>query len=285
MLDRFETVQVPGKPGTDPWMSHFMSQTWSIQGPDFESNTLANMSRLTKETMWPALPPIECDTALVVGAGPSLAKNLESLKKNGEDMFVLCTDRALPFLVNAGFKPYACTVLEATIESLYDIKSWWMNVDTEDIPLVTVPYADPDLFDLWKGPVYFINAFSQSKQLVRLAGKIQWKTGCPLSTVGNNVGVMSLLLAGQLLVRDGKKGGVGTIRLIGMDHCFQDVWPQVNICLKDINGTGVWLPWNFFIGQYEVRFLTSQYKTIGIRVENCTEGGILYGEDIVRGSL
>lgn len=272
-------------------MNHFIQQTWKLQGPDFANNVWSNMmlGRFRKETMWQAMPNIDTDTVVVVGAGPSLVRNINEMKNIPKEWPIVVTDRAYRQVHEAGIKPYAVTNLEATIETLPDIQKWWDGLP-KDIPLTTVSHADPCIQDLWgPGGVYWLNTYNQENALMRYARKIEWLTGSKPLLFGTNVGVTSIILAVNLLTADGlnvksKKRPMDVV-LLGYDHFYYKDNMQVNFNVNDINGKDGYLPWNFFIGQFETKVIAGVSKGMDVHIWNCSDGGIAYGGDIHRSSI
>lgn len=258
---------------TDEYMSHFRNQTWALQGPEMTQAMLTNMevhNAFTPDTMWSALPKVqEC---IIVGAGPSLKKNVKLLKGCGVPLIV--TDRALPTVweVVEPEEIYCVTNLESTSKVLWDIEKWWKGIPTEHLRLVIPTFCDPLLWrGIWKGKVSWVNVLFAHGDMNRMSERIQFASGSPGMTTGSNVGVMSFILAYNL--------GAKRIAFVGMDHCEPEP-PSVSemyLRVKDRNGEDAYLWWNFYIGQWELRYLSKLLVDEHKReIINCTEGGIIY---------
>jgi hypothetical protein len=89
----------------------------------------------------------------VVGAGPSLDKNVGDLKLVSERGVILCVDAALRFLLESGVKPEFCMMIDGS-EKMVDMVK---GCDTEGITLVCTPSACPAVVADWKGPRFFVN--------------------------------------------------------------------------------------------------------------------------------
>lgn len=276
----------------DEWMKHFLDATWKIQGPDFEANTFMNLSlgRIRKATSFLGLPPVDSDTAVVVGAGPSLEKDLPLVASLPKEWPLFVCDRALKMVLPYRDDPYGVCILEATLESIPFIQEWFAGIDTSRFRLLTVPYADPSLFEIWKGPYHVMNALMTSKNLLRFARKIEWLTGDKAMVLGSNVGVFATILASNVLTFSAlnpraSKPGFKNVVLLGMENVYYEDTRQVNLNVNDINGRDCFVPWNFFIGQFEMRLLAEEGLNRRIRVINCSEAGIVYSPNIVRMGL
>ncbi len=93
--------------------------------------------------------------AFIIGAGPSLEKNVEQLKripKNSRGKIIAC-DVALPFLYENNIIPDICFSLDSK-DIIWDMINS-KTVDTSEIILVCGIMASPLMTDGWKGPKYF----------------------------------------------------------------------------------------------------------------------------------
>lgn len=100
-------------------------------------------------------PDIKGMVVFIVGAGPSLKKNVEHLKlipKNGRGLIVAC-DVSLPYLYDNDITPDICFSLDSkdTIWKMINTR----NINTEDITLICGVMSSPLLTDSWKGPKQF----------------------------------------------------------------------------------------------------------------------------------
>lgn len=106
-------------------------------------------------------PPLLGMTAYVVGAGPSLRKNVAELKKVGKLGLVICVDAAFRYLVSQGVVPDYCVTIDADSRMLSMVE----GADTSKTTLVAQASASPNLVAYWKGPRYFLRATGGSKDL------------------------------------------------------------------------------------------------------------------------
>jgi hypothetical protein len=106
-------------------------------------------------------PPLLGMTAYVVGAGPSLRKNVAELKKVGKLGLVICVDAAFRYMMAQGVVPDYCVTLDADSRMLSMVE----GADTSKTTLVAQASASPNLVAAWKGPRYFLRATGGSKEL------------------------------------------------------------------------------------------------------------------------
>lgn len=93
---------------------------------------------------------------ILVGAGPSLDKNLKFLRwAAGKSMIIAC-DAALLTLLSEGITPNLVTVLDPQERILRFFK----GIDTYNIRLVAPTIVHPKILHYWKGPVLFYNKFA-----------------------------------------------------------------------------------------------------------------------------
>lgn len=75
-------------------------------------------------------------TALIVSAGPTLDKNIETIKKNRDKVIIFCVGTALKALVKNGITPDFLNVIE-----INDISGQVEGIDLSDINLILEPYT------------------------------------------------------------------------------------------------------------------------------------------------
>lgn len=93
---------------------------------------------------------------IVVGAGPSLDKNIRYLKKACEKAIILCCDAALKPLLSHGIVPNFVVVLDPQEE----IARFLSNVPQNGITLIVPTIVHPSILELWQGEILFFNKFA-----------------------------------------------------------------------------------------------------------------------------
>ena len=96
---------------------------------------------------------------LTVGAGESLEKNINEIKKNRDRLYILAADTALPALIHSGILPDAVVALEAQI---YNLRDFYDLSDNEKMTLFYDLSSHPRVHDFFNGPkIPFISRFSK----------------------------------------------------------------------------------------------------------------------------
>ncbi|MBI5184352.1 MAG: DUF115 domain-containing protein [Nitrospinae bacterium] len=143
---------------------------------------------------------------ILVGAGPSLDKNLKFLKWAAQRSIIVACDAALATLLSEGIKPNFVTVLDPQ-ESI--IRFFW-GIDTRGLRLVAPTIVHPKILRLWKGAVLFFNKFAPDIPVLTQIQKDAQHVG--VLTPGGSVLTISYDLAFQL--------GANPIIFIGQDLSF-----------------------------------------------------------------
>lgn len=91
--------------------------------------------------------------ALILGAGPSLDKNLDIIKKHNDKFVVIAADAALKPLIKAGIRVDYCT----SIERLNNYqRPFFEGLDRLETELVAFPVVLPSQFDLYPGNIRLV---------------------------------------------------------------------------------------------------------------------------------
>lgn len=88
-------------------------------------------------------------TAAVVGAGPSLDKDLPVLKANREKFIIYCADASVKPLLAAGITPDFTTSIERG--NIYQ-RPFWEKLPPIDTELVFFPVVHPEVLSIYPGP-------------------------------------------------------------------------------------------------------------------------------------
>lgn len=101
-------------------------------------------------------PKLKGLVAYVIGAGPSLDKNVEELKGISSRGIIVCIDANFEYLVNKGIIPEYCVSIDAS-DKIYDmIKS--VIKKTKNTILVCNTASNPKLIAAWKGSKFFFTS-------------------------------------------------------------------------------------------------------------------------------
>lgn len=90
-------------------------------------------------------------TAICVGAGPSLNKNVADIK--GVDALIIAAESALPTLTNEGVKPDYVTVNDCSS----NIAKHFLGIDTRGMKLIAPFFIDRAVSSAFRGELYFYN--------------------------------------------------------------------------------------------------------------------------------
>lgn len=240
-------------------------------------NYEANKELLLKSYPFEKCRMPQTNAALIIGAGPSLSKNLANIHKLPLDrMTVFCCDKAYRQFLKE-YTPHVVTALNARNP---DLHQWFWDLPTAASTLLAPVTADPDTFKHWNGPKCCVHCALP----VDLTDRIRTETGIGGVNGGSNVGVFSYLMAGRL--------EFPYILMVGMDYSFRSKdealalkkkdEPYMVMEFTDPNKEPRWTTWDWFdsaIAFFEyARFFQ---RNRGIRTLNLTDGGILYDGEYI----
>ncbi|MBI4666392.1 MAG: DUF115 domain-containing protein [Nitrospinae bacterium] len=220
--------------------------------------------------------------ALVVGAGPSLDKNIHWLDALHGRVIIIAVDTIHRALEMQGVPP----TLTVTLDPQEDIGHFFHGVDTSRRILVAPTIAHPKALGQWKGDVMFYNKFAPDiPALTRIA---QMEPAAGYLIPGGSVLSVGLDLAFRM--------GAPQVAFIGQDLCFpantpsyaggtiygnsagvagqdsgemvtdSDIFGRNMPTRKNFHVTKQWMEWAF----------TNLKRDEGpARFYNCTEGGIV----------
>ncbi|MEK9627884.1 MAG: 6-hydroxymethylpterin diphosphokinase MptE-like protein [Nitrospinota bacterium] len=219
---------------------------------------------------------------IVVGAGPSLDKNIRYLRKACEKAIILCCDAALKPLLAHGIVPNFVVVLDPQEE----IARFLTNVPQQGITLVVPTIVHPSILELWQGEVLFFNKFApdiptlvEIQKMVPQVG-ILTPGGTVLSVTYDlafQAGCNPVLFAGQDLSYPKKNShshgsdasGKGLKTMVEKQKdsiCLEtDMNNQQLRTLKSMSVSKKWFSWAF----------TTWKRDNPVVVSNCSEAGIL----------
>jgi hypothetical protein len=108
-------------------------------------------------------------TAVVIGASPSIAKQLDTLRdlQNDPNFVLLTVSSEIRHLLNNGIKPHFVLISDASPV----IKTYWDGMDmelTKGITLVSSPFVPPEMLHSWQGDVKFIAYYTTIKRLDKM---------------------------------------------------------------------------------------------------------------------
>jgi hypothetical protein len=173
------------------------------RGLIFLRASLMNLPSMVHEVT-PQLPQVTPETvAVIVGAGPSLRKQIEELRQAASHCLLIAVGHAVPTLLEHGITPDV--VVENDPRSGVD--NWPETINTEAMKLVATTTLDPTLSERFSGVVWCCGS---SPAMNALAPKL----GIALHnmTIYKTVSTHALDVAVRL--------GCRTIALIGQEYCL-----------------------------------------------------------------
>lgn len=133
--DIFEFIEVLKLVQT---MNAFDRNLMADSGFDFLISVLRNLSSTLKATPLAEIKNIyKNQTAVIISAGPTLDRNIETLKRYRDKIIIFCVGSALKTLIKNNIEPDFLNIIE-----LFDVSSQADGVDLSDINLVFSPYTN-----------------------------------------------------------------------------------------------------------------------------------------------
>ena len=115
------------------------------------ANSLVNAKAYLKNPDYSALAGcFPGHTAVIVSAGPSLDRDLETLRKARGRTFIICVDTALKALLLSGLAPD----ITVTVDSQKDNFRDFAGIDTEELILAADIVAAPDIYSHFRGKIF-----------------------------------------------------------------------------------------------------------------------------------
>ena len=216
---------------------------------------------------------------IIAGSGPSLAYNVEELKKRGDICLVSCLHN-YHFFEDRGVKPEYYVSLDAGPVVLEEVseggqktpEEYWES--TKDKTLIAFIGSNPGLFEKWQGKVYLFNAPIPDTQYLN-ATESEEKFSVYVSNGGNVLGACLYIAKG--ILGGGAIGFIGADFAFGYDKRFHGWDSKYDknlghaVRATDIFGNGI-LTWQSYYN-FKNWFDFIAITVPGIYI-NCTEGGI-----------
>jgi hypothetical protein len=245
----------------------------------WEQNYVANRKMIQR--LQPITPMFRRSTdrpALVVGAGPSLDRNIGDI----EPMFydIVAVDKVVPKLVQNCILPDYVVALNSVPT---DVEKWLKplnDVEFDDRPnptLVMPCTIHPEAYAHWGGEIRFIN----SEVSTGIHQRIKSECGYMPLVVGSNAGTFAYFLAMYL--------GYNPIAYCGIDFSFlsreevlrtHDYPTNYNVIeMTDINGDVRFLDIGWLdMAETFQEVIKAHRQMYNIETFACTEGGICYSQ-------
>lgn len=176
---------------------------------EWNNNTLENLHRFNKgNSIWNLLDLYSGEKekiAVLVGASPCLAKDVEYLKELDDNFFIICANSAFPILSKHNIKPKFVICLDS---DWIDIPQH-LDYPSEGITLLASSCICSKALNNWKGPIYYQAYYSIDKEI---RPRVRAKLGKKILGGGNSIS-QALLIATHIF--DCK-----TVMFVGNEFCF-----------------------------------------------------------------
>lgn len=159
--------------------------------------------------------------ALVVGAGPSAITYYGHLRD--KDIFTVCTNKSLEFLVANGMQPDVVVILHSTPEIKGTIRTDIVSeclgkIGKLDSVFIIPTTIDSEVFKeidgiSYRSKHYWFNPAVPEEQVENINQFMERMTGLPVIDTGGDVGVFALLMALEMTT--------GPVGIIGLEHCLK----------------------------------------------------------------
>ncbi|MBU0987419.1 MAG: DUF115 domain-containing protein [Proteobacteria bacterium] len=204
--------------------------------------------------------------AIVVGAGPSLNKNIVRLKEASAKALIVCVDAALKPLLKAGIRPHFVTTTERT----KGVVDFYTNLaGLEDIFYIFCAIGHPSLYHIYKGPKIIATRYQEFSDWLELdPGAL---SGSPL--VGNfafniaeYLGCNPIIMVGQ----DLSFKSTGSTHVKGMVFGTLEVYREDMIAVESNYGDKLMTNRTFAEARGSLEMQIENFDGLCI---NATEGG------------
>jgi len=208
---------------------------------------------------------------IVIGAGPSLSKNLHLLKGEEKKYPLFCCDRAYKKCIEAGVAPQIIIVADASDE----VAGFFSEVDISRTILVTPTYVSPLMLKLrWRKKIFY-NVTDVDKGYESAA----------LNLSGRRItAIPGALIVGNIAFFVSKIAGCNPITFIGNDLSMSEPSSrpgEISYESTDKNGNKIYSLPGFLAGlEWILKYMSidNDIKSGILKVYNSTEGGIMYNE-------
>lgn len=200
------------------------------------SNTIADMEKIVPKDI----------PAIVVAAGPSVANQLDALKKAKGKAVIIAVDRIVDYLLDNGVEPDFI----ATLDAMKDVK-YFTRRDNLSIPLLCFMYSSSEIMNIHQGRKIICNCTDYLVDLYQEHNHIPPQVNSSTSvatfafTVCMKMGFQRIVLVGQDLAYEGNSTHAGGVE--------EKVIPWTETMVEGIHGDRVRsrIDWKNLIVWYE----------------------------------
>ena len=166
-------------------------------------------------------PPHTDKKAIVIGAGPSASRDYGFLKD--KDIFTICTNKSLSFLIYDGIVPDVVVVLHSTPEIKGTIGTEIVCDHVDRMGKLRSDFIIPTTIDAdvfteinsisERNHHHWFNPAVPEEQVENINQFMERMTGLPVIDTGGDVGIFALLMALEMTT--------ASIGIIGLEHCLE----------------------------------------------------------------
>ncbi|MCA9482911.1 MAG: motility associated factor glycosyltransferase family protein [Nitrospina sp.] len=257
--------------------------------------TLARFQNLWRENFKANLPAIQRHSpvaklarkfkktpAILVGAGPSLDKNIHYLKEAHGKALILASDAAYKPLAHHGIFPSMTVCLDPQEE----ITKFFTGVTHRDVTLIAPTIIHPHVIDIWQGSVVFyhqhapdipvlmeivnqlpqLGALTPGGSVLSVGYHLAYEMGCdPILFLGQDLSYPKTKTYSRLGANEGETL-TGTLNRQQENIVYEEDMNGARLpTLKSMSVSKQWFNWAF----------TTWKRDLPLTVVNCSEGGIL----------
>lgn len=122
---------------------------------------------------------------VIVGAGPSVNQELQSLKKYRNNITIFATGHIAGTLLKEGIIPDVIIITDPQPHMYQQVK----GLDTKKIPLILLSTASASVLDYYEGPVYiaYQNGYRKAEEIAEKIGAKAFETGGSVTTTALDI--------------------------------------------------------------------------------------------------
>ena len=122
---------------------------------------------------------------VIVGAGPSVNRELQSLKKYRSRITIFATGHIAGTLLREGIIPDVIIITDPQPHMYQQVK----GLNTKNIPLILLSTASSSVLDYYEGPVYiaYQNGYKEAEETAEKIGVKAFKTGGSVTTTALDI--------------------------------------------------------------------------------------------------
>jgi len=194
----------------------FFNDKHLAQNPQeaWNKNTLENFPKFTKaRSIWRLVGQHRDDAVIVVGASPSLLRDVKELAKlekhpRRKQFVIIVVNSALKTCLKNGVKPDFVIAMDGNPETIVDD----LDCDNENLVLIASNNVAPEIFTVWKGKeIWWAPYYCLSKEIVK---KVKPILGKRMVTGGNTftaaMGVGYGIFGSRIFI------------MVGSEHCYDN---------------------------------------------------------------